>query len=60
MRLGFLLQHLEGLVAMALCVETSDLEDEWMLQEVSRSLLNHTNLKFESTQVDVGKFHTEV
>lgn len=39
---------------MELCVETSNLQHEWRFYEVSTPLLNHTVLKFETMQVDVG------
>lgn len=31
--LGLLLEHLEGILGMALCMQTSNLEVEWKLQE---------------------------
>lgn len=58
--LGSQLEHLEGVAWMALGVESSYLQDAWMPQEVWSSPLNHRNLKFAYTQLDMGKFHTEV
>ena len=57
---GSQLEHLEGLAGMVVCMDSSNLQDLRVPQEVWSLPLNHTYLKLENTQVGVGKLHAEV
>ena len=47
---GSQLEHLEGLAGMVVCMDSSNLQDTRVPQEVWSLPLNHTYLKLENTQ----------